>query len=287
MGFVLDRYQNAEKFLAVTGGLLYAHESVNNLMLGICERLVSNPEAYENPFFAAVLDEGEGVCLCAVMTPPHNIVLAGSEAYAGALPVLVDHLREEAIPIPGVIGPVDKSEAFAKVWAVKTGQDSEVEMYMRIYELRQVRVPKLPPGHFRVARSEDAQTVTEWFQAFEEEALHETNALDLERVKKFVDDGRAFVWERDGQLVSMALKTRPLTHSITVSGVYTPPSRRRRGFATALMARLSQHLLDMGYQFITLFTDLQSPTSNAIYQKVGYRPVCDFRVYKFKAEEGD
>jgi predicted GNAT family acetyltransferase len=46
---------------------------------------------------------------------------------------------------------------------------------------------------------------------------------------------------------------------------------------------LSQHLLDLGYASVTLFTDLDFPTSNAIYQKIGYRPVTDFRMVSFKS----
>jgi hypothetical protein len=68
---------------------------------------------------------------------------------------------------------------------------------------------------------------------------------------------------------------------VTVSAVYTPREQRQHGYASALVARLSQHLLDMGYEFVTLFTDLENPTSNAIYQKIGYHPVIDFRSYKF------
>jgi predicted GNAT family acetyltransferase len=282
MGFSLSRYQDAGDFLSAAGEFLYTHESVNNLMLGICERLVRNPEAYENPFFAAVMDENSNFRLCAVMTPPHNLILAGDEDFSEALPVLVKYLRKEGLSIPGVIGPVELSGAFAEEWEVNTGQSNEVAMYQRIYELRSVWMPKLPPGHFRVARLSDAPTIAAWFQAFEEEALAEIHDLDLMLAKHFVDGGKAFIWERDEQLVSMALKTRPLSHSITVSGVYTPPEHRRQGYATALVARLSQHLLDAGYQFINLFTDLQNRTSNAIYQKIGYRPVCDFRMYKFK-----
>ena len=287
MRLVLSRYQDAEEFLSVTSEFLYADESANNLMLGICERLVRDPAAYENPFFAAVLDQSGWISLCAVMTPPHNIVLAGEEQLAAAIPVLGEHLQTKGILIPGVIAPVDLAEAFAKSWRQRTSQTSEVGMCQRIYELRQVRMPKLPPGHFRVARPGDVRTIAEWFRSFEEEALCEIHDLNLARAERFVNDGKSFVWERDGGLVSMALKTRPLSHSITVSGVYTPPEHRRQGYATALVARLSQHLLDSRYNFINLFTDLQNPTSNAIYQKIGYRPVCDFRMIRFlETEDG-
>jgi hypothetical protein len=68
---------------------------------------------------------------------------------------------------------------------------------------------------------------------------------------------------------------------VSVGPVYTPPERRGRGYATACVAALSQTILDEGWAFCTLFTDLANPTSNSIYQKIGYHPVCDFAEYRF------
>ena len=73
----------------------------------------------------------------------------------------------------------------------------------------------------------------------------------------------------------MALKIRPTPHGISVGGVYTPPEQRRHGYASSCVAALSQQLLDAGCEFCSLFTDLGNPTSNDIYQQIGYRPVCD------------
>jgi predicted GNAT family acetyltransferase len=47
------------------------------------------------------------------------------------------------------------------------------------------------------------------------------------------------------------------------------------------VAALSQQLLDAGWEFCALFTDLANPTSNSIYQRIGYRPVADFDEYIF------
>lgn len=66
-----------------------------------------------------------------------------------------------------------------------------------------------------------------------------------------------------------------------VGAVYTPPDRRRRGYASALVATLSQAQLDAGARFCFLFTDLANPTSNKIYQDIGYEPVCDVDEYRF------
>jgi predicted GNAT family acetyltransferase len=34
-----------------------------------------------------------------------------------------------------------------------------------------------------------------------------------------------------------------------------------------------------GRRFCVLFTDLANPTSNAIYARIGYRPLADFTLY--------
>jgi predicted GNAT family acetyltransferase len=79
----------------------------------------------------------------------------------------------------------------------------------------------------------------------------------------------------------MASRTRRTRHGSTVSLVYTPPDQRRKGYATACVAALSQIILDSGKDFCTLFTDLANPTSNDIYIKIGYVPLGDFTLYRF------
>jgi hypothetical protein len=78
----------------------------------------------------------------------------------------------------------------------------------------------------------------------------------------------------------MAIQVRPTRSGISVSGVYTPPEHRKHGYASACVAALSQQLLDQGYKFCSLFTDLANPTSNKIYNRIGYQPVSDFDKFK-------
>lgn len=92
--------------------------------------------------------------------------------------------------------------------------------------------------------------------------------------------GGLWLWVNQ-QPVAMAGSAQPTPHGIRISRVYTPSEHRRRGYATALVAQLSQHLLDSGRQFCFLFTDLANPTSNSIYRKIGYEGVCDYAEYRF------
>ena len=89
-----------------------------------------------------------------------------------------------------------------------------------------------------------------------------------------------YLWE-DAVPVSFAGSNAALSTVARIGPVYTPPSFRRQGFATALVAALSQQLLDQGCDRCYLFTDLTNPTSNHIYQTIGYRPICDWEEYSF------
>ena len=60
-----------------------------------------------------------------------------------------------------------------------------------------------------------------------------------------------------------------------VGPVYTPPALRGRGYGSAVTAAVSAWARDAGADHVLLFTDLANPTSNSIYQKIGYRPVHD------------
>ncbi len=76
-------------------------------------------------------------------------------------------------------------------------------------------------------------------------------------------------------------------NGVRIGAVYTPPKYRGRGYATACVAALSQRMLDTGLAFCFLYTDLSNPTSNNIYQRLGYHPVRDVVDYHFdESSEG-
>ena len=96
-----------------------------------------------------------------------------------------------------------------------------------------------------------------------------------------IADGSLFIWEND-DAVAMAGLEHETARGIAISWVYTPAHVRRRGYATACVATLTQSILDGGKKFCCLYTDLANPASNSIYQKIGYRPVCDVQDWIFE-----
>jgi predicted GNAT family acetyltransferase len=158
-------------------------------------------------------------------------------------------------------------------------------MRQGVYALQQVEPPPTVAGSARVATEEDHELAVRWWIAFAEEALHE-GGPGRERAEEMIEfrlssrSSGILIWEDGEQTVSIAGWGGATPNGIRIGPVYTPPELRGHGYATALTAELSQRLLDGrlfegGRRFCFLYTDLANPTSNAIYERIGYRRVAE------------
>jgi predicted GNAT family acetyltransferase len=280
----LTLHPSAADFLTAAGPTLEQAEATNNLMLGLANRLTANPHFYSeaDPLLATVEDGGE-LLLAALRTPPFPLVIFSPHPDpAEAIKTLVRHLADAGESLPGVNGPVPLSENFARRWARRAGVGYEIEMRERVYEIRQVVPPHGVPGFMRQPRPEELDLIAEWYYAFNLEALGEDDRPSTRVVaERAVANGNLFVWDVDGQVVSMAGTGRRTPHGMSVGPVYTPPELRGHGYASAVTAALSQRILDQGHQFAALFTNLDYPTSNKIYMQIGYVPLADYALYRF------
>jgi predicted GNAT family acetyltransferase len=89
------------------------------------------------------------------------------------------------------------------------------------------------------------------------------------------------------QPVSIARYKAPTPHGVRIGPVYTPPEHRRQGYGGAVTAAATQLMLDRGFDFVCLYTDAANPTSNHIYEEIGYRLVADSMQYRFGSASGD
>lgn len=278
-------YTDANAFLHLAQAELARNEIANSLLLGIALRLSKEITYSSRPFFLAAVQDDDGLAAAGVMTPPYPLVVyAGRPDPDAAFAAMADGLIQQGWSTPGVNGPSPTSLHFAHVWRQRTGQPYHLVMRLRTFELRHVSLPQGVSGALRTATLADLALVETWMDAFAIEALgEETGRRDPDAARLAIEEGRIVLWQDGKEPVSMAAQARPLLHGVTVNMVYTPPARRGRGYASACVAELSQRLLDSGWQYCTLFTDLANPISNSIYQKIGYRPVCDYEQYRFGA----
>jgi len=275
------RLDDAAAFLAEAEPLLLADEARHNLILGIAGTIRDSPDIY--PLRSLwLVHHGSEVVAAALRTPPYNLILARPRS-PEALAALAEATAGEELP--GVVGAEPEVEEFAELWARHAGARMRTNMRQGVYALEHVE--PLPPvsGSPRVAGPDDHALVLRWWIAFGEEVLHEggpgrENAAAMVELRLSSPRAGIVLWEEDGEPVSLAGWGGPTPNGIRVGPVYTPPQLRGHGYATALTAELSQRLLDGRLfdgrrRFCFLYTDLANPTSNAIYERIGYRRVAE------------
>jgi predicted GNAT family acetyltransferase len=270
-------HADASELIALAGACLEAHESENNLLLGLAYALAKDPLCYgsELPLLLSVLEQGSAIGT-AVMTPPRRIILSKFVAN-GAIAHLVRHLFATEASIPGVVGPASAAQAFAACWAEAVPSAAPKKtMRLRVFEARTVADVPLAAGMLRLASMDDHPLMAQWMDAFSQEALGEPADLDgaKKSAARFIADKQLYIWDRNGP-VSIAKTTRPMRNGISVTAVYTPPEQRNKGYATACVASLTKKLLSKRYSFCSLFADQSNPISNSIYEKIGYVPLGD------------
>jgi uncharacterized protein len=284
----IRRFASASALHSVAGMFLMRNEAHNNLILGLAATLEVAPRFYgdEQPYLAAALD-GDDEVVAALMTPPRAVVISlcdDSEAIEALAHDVFTFRRTTA----GVTGPLPAPQRLAEAWQQLSGDDFVVQIAERCYKLERLIPPSDAPGFTRLATEADLQVLTDWREAFTAEAVpHE--ASSREEVESYARQRFAaarervgtFIWEVDGQPVSMASYGGPTPNSLRIGAVYTPPEYRRRGYASACTAATCDFILSNGRSFATLYTDLANPTSNHIYQAIGFEPVCDAFQYAF------
>jgi len=267
----------------LAGEFLVAREAEHNLIFGICSNIEAEPAMFGDlpPYLATVM-HGDRVVGAAIRTPPWRLVLSVMD-HPGAAHRLVDDLAGE--DIPGCVGPAMAAEHFAEGWTRVTRIPTRINTHERAFRLERVIPPRTAPG--RMVRSDESHQalVAAWAKAFHEEALdgppHQDYDLMAERWIRGI--GRtAWLWlDSSDRAVSMTGVGGLTPHGIRVGPVYTPPEERGHGYASNLVAQVSQAQLDAGRNFVFLFTDLANATSNKIYQDIGYEPVIDVDEYVF------
>jgi RimJ/RimL family protein N-acetyltransferase len=278
--FLSDSLQD---YSATAEGLVRAHAGRNTILLGAAETLRARGLAAfgpDSPLFGWWQEPGTSVVSAAFLhTPPFPVALTSMTAETAVM--LARELAHRDRAMDGVNADLPAAAAFATAWHELTGDAVEESMRSRLYQLGRLRAPEpFPAGQARVAGPADRSLLIAWSEAFHGEA--QTGDREVVRM---VDDRLSYrgytLWELAGQPVSLAGLTRQVAGQVRVGPVYTPPGHRGRGYGGAATWAVSQAARDAGAAQVVLFTDLANPTSNALYQRLGYQPVADRLVLAF------
>ena len=210
-----------------------------------------------------------------LQVPPYPLACNGIPAEA--METLAVKLAEVRPGLTGVRGTRSSAVAFADAWHTVTGRSGTISTEERLYRLGALRAPDGVTGTARLATSDDRRQLAEWVGLFFRETFSQRDEAAAER---FVDTSnrvgdRFVLWVVDGGPVSMALLRAPTAGVSRIGPVFTPLDRRGHGYGSAVTAAAADLAQRSGTADVVLFADLANPTSNAIYQRIGFEGVAD------------
>ncbi|MCL2198370.1 MAG: GNAT family N-acetyltransferase [Defluviitaleaceae bacterium] len=282
-------YTDVNEFYNDTYDLFMCHEAQNLIPLGniIIGKKGEDKTGWRDPanWFMASVSDNKEIQLAAIMTPPHNITLYArdNKIVKSDVACLINGLANT--PIPGVMARKDMALHFAQAYCSAKNMSHESSMEQRIYELTEVNSEIPLVGIIRLAEEGDMYFLPYWMEAFYSAETYGNTTMNIpqntENYSNLIAQKKIYVLEEQGKPVSIAGTTREMQNVCGVAYVYTPPYFRKKGYATSCVAQLSRLILDKGFSKCVLYTDLANPTSNSIYQKIGYRQICDSAMLKF------
>ncbi len=270
---IVQHFNNLVEFENACGPILRSNVAVNQMLLGILETAVADPDWYSNGIRLAGVFDASKKCL-GIMAQrlPYGILLSSMGAEEAVM--LADASKAEWSGAQQVFGLAQPTSVFARQLI---GREGDVIAKFGLWVLTEVSTCPKAPGRARVASKDDARILQEWMCAFNAEALPRDPQPDEQAGKRLAESSKCWIWEDEqGRPVCCASNGRRVAGYWSVGSVYTPPNDRGRGYATSLVEHMSRWALESSAMACTLFTDLANPTSNGIYPRIGYRQVGEF-----------
>lgn len=273
----IEHFEDISSYYQTVKDYLLQQEAIHCLMLAIGTRNLASQS------YLSVVKENDRVLATAIRNPPPDEVVLSKSLSEKAIAIIARNLANREESLPGVIAPQPEALIFARQWQSLTGKSFKLDVSLCIYQLEAVKIVKKTDGYLRLALSSDRHLIRDWIEAFEKEALGEIRSEQeyQDWCDRRLRQNSLYIWQTDIP-VSMAGFSGATPNGIRINAVYTPPEYRRKGYASSCVAALSQKLLEQGYKYCFLFTDLAYPTSNRIYQAIGYESVCDINTYEFE-----
>jgi GNAT superfamily N-acetyltransferase len=282
-------YDDPGEFLDVAGDHLAEQPVLSTVMAGVASRIRDQlraglPWPAEVPcWFAAFVDSGRVVATAMRTAPfgeyPAYLLPMSDDAAVLLARTLLD--RDE--PVLGANGALPAVQVFCEEMASATDKRATVGQHTRLFELGELKEPAEVRGGLRPARLDEQDVVTSWYHAFMADADEQAGRApgssphespEPDEMRRRIERGRIFVWDVDGGPVHVTAATEPAFGVSRVGPVYTPSEHRGHGYASRAVYEVSNLLLESGTR-ACLFTDQANPTSNKIYEALGYERLVD------------
>jgi predicted GNAT family acetyltransferase len=283
------RHVDLDAYVAAVKSRLASEPVRNNVLATLLAAQSQRALVEDDILLLAVYDlDSDELIGVALQTPPRALLM--SDLPPAAATELAAWCAVHRSDLPGANGPAATADAFADAFQSRCERTASIGMRQRMFELTEVTHPSGVTGQARSATLSDRSQLIDWATAFHHEATPLQGKSDHDHLAVPIDQrlatpGLIWLWELGAAPVSMCWISAPAAGVSRISGVYTPPGHRGHGYASANVAHASEYALRNLADRCMLYTDLANPTSNKIYQAIGYRAVGDVRQWTFAGED--
>jgi GNAT superfamily N-acetyltransferase len=248
----VEIFADSHEFLQHTRSFLAQDDPVNLPLFTSVRTLKHLSRRKRNKPFLATVESEDSIQAVAVHVPPRPLYFYSPlEAVMPAFSRLQPHLP-----------PTETLVTSSHLPHLTTTQITQ------IYTQPAISNPPSPTANFRSANADDYMLIIEWVSDM-------TNVgKDPEVVQMVVGElmqnGEVYLWQVDNEPVSMVATGLRTDAGISLAQLYTPPTKRRQGYATALVAALSQQLLAKGWHYCAIMLENRQSHLATLAENAGF-----------------
>lgn len=275
-------FTDLKAYLAEVEPFLLTEEARNCHALGLFGLLAQDSQLEAEAKYWAFYEDS-GLTGAAWRYPSGLIGM--TDLCAEAIESLIEEILNRQIQITAMFGAAHTADTFRDVWQRRASVTVTATIHQRIYQIDSVIYPASVVGGMFLPRPDDLELIADWNLKFSEDCGMTSSTKEArENAKSALKTNSRYFWKTDRGIVAMAGWSGKTRSGVRINSVYTPPPYRGQGYASALVAALSGKLLgEDGRKYCFLYTDLSNPISNKIYQKIGYKEVCDVNHFRFSS----
>ena len=139
----LIKLDDASQYYQKVKNYLLQYEAANCLILAMSKSFSKSLSSGEmnaaNQPYMVVVEHNQAMVATAIQTPPRNLILA-KLSNSEAIELIAEDLATNLQSLPGLIASKAEAESFFNIWHNLTGQSPQLDVAMRIHQLRDSQI---------------------------------------------------------------------------------------------------------------------------------------------------
>jgi len=276
---MLKSYSTIHDYLNDTLDFLLLQPVKNNIILGQCLNAANKNSILSETVLCSIYRQ-DSIVLTAFKNR-ERVILFGLLYHSEDLQLLSNYFKVNGFEIKGAWGDTIISIDFSKLYY----PNYTIEKTLTVQQLSHLKSMELSNGSLQVCNEDDTDLLADWLYNFQRECMLPmplTKEKTLEDARHRIEQKTLYKWVVNDEMVSICADAVMTDYFSKISLVYTPLKHRRKNYARSSVWSLTKLILDRGQTTICLFTDKSNPTSNKIYQEIGFQVIGESHEISFR-----